>query len=252
MLNYIAAEWYKFRRRKGIFLALGLLMALETVIFLPELLYGAEIEWESYAGILEINLVLGFFLTPIFAVRVFDDQYGRGTLKNEVVYGIPRSRAYLGKLLAAALVGTGAAALVVGWYLLLAILCCGIDPEYLSECVGATLFVYPMWLAGLAFSFCLLVVIRSVGGAVITNYFVLMMGMAISASDFRGEVNSPTLNFINQYFFSAPFRKLVSFVPGQAWAGLETMALDSYGLSLCWVALTTIIGVVILKRREIK
>ena len=252
MFNYVAAEWYKFRRRKGVFLALGLLMALETVVFLPEFFYGVGIEWESYAGILEINLVLGFFLAPIFAVRAFDDQYSRGTLKNEVVFGIPRRRAYLGKLLTAALVGTASAAIVVGWYLLLAVICRGIDPLYLSECVGMTLCAYPMWLATLSFSFLLLTAIRSMGGAIIATYHLLFVGMAIAAIDFRGEINLPIIYFINHYFFCAPFREMIAKVPGGGLEGLGAVALYSYGVSLAWIAATTAAGIALFRRREIK
>ena len=118
MLNYISAEWYKLCRTKGLFIAFGILLVLVTLLFFPSFWYQMP-TFGVYATAYLAFLPAGFFLAPIFAVKAFDDQYGRGTLKNEVVFGVPRYRSYLGKLSIGALTGTGAALIVLAVYLLL-------------------------------------------------------------------------------------------------------------------------------------
>ena len=121
MLNYVSAELYKLSRKKGLWLGLGLFLLLESALFLPDVLFFGTVdnEIDAYYCFFVSALCVGLFVPPAFAVQVYDGQQTCGTLKNEIVFGIPRSRIYLGKLLAAAVTGTAAAAAAAGLYFFL-------------------------------------------------------------------------------------------------------------------------------------
>ena len=66
-------------------------------------------------------LSVGLYAPLITTDLVFSEQYKIGTLKNEISYGIPRSRIYLGKLVLEIAVAVLACALAVGLYLALCV-----------------------------------------------------------------------------------------------------------------------------------
>ena len=113
MLNYLGAECYKLCRKKSLFIGMAVLLVLESLVFLP-MLSGEEVGRGLAYLFLLMMLPIGLLVAPVFASLTVDDQYRNGTLKNEIIFGIPRSRVYLGKLAAAILVGTAAAAVTVG------------------------------------------------------------------------------------------------------------------------------------------
>lgn len=247
MLNYLSAEWYKLRHTKGIFLAFGFLLFLISLFFIPAMWLHRP-TFEVYANAYIVTLMLGFFLAPIFAVRAFDDQYGRGTMKNEVVFGIPRSRIYLGKLAFGGLVGTGAALLVLAFYLGLCALIGGFGEENallcIELCVRVTLLVLPLWLASLSLAFLFQAVMRSTAMAVVVNYLLLIFLIPIALMGSDEPTASPILNFIYRWFFVSPFRKLY-VVPSITGLG------DSWLVGVGWVAATTLLGLAIFSRKEI-
>lgn len=252
MLNYISAEWYKLRHTKGIFIAFGILLALILVVFLPKFWYAVP-SFGVYAVAYIAFLPLGFFLAPIFAAKVFDDQYGRGTMKNEVVFGISRWRSYLGKLTMAALVGTGAAFLVLAFYLLMCVLSHGAGEEdillYVDFCVRGTLLTLPLWLASLSLAFCLQVMVKSSGGALALDYMILIIGTPIALVGTDEPTASHILNFFNRWFFVAPFRAVYMSLDQ------ELNAIGGLGYSwlvgLGWIVVTTLVGMAVFSRREI-
>lgn len=262
MLNYISAEWYKLRHTKGIFVAFGLLLLLIIVLFLPAFWYrdpttmepNRKITMELYAAAYLATLLLGFFLAPPFAIRAFDDQYGRGTMKNEVVFGIPRSRIYLGKLAFGALAGTVAAAVVLAFYLLLCLLMGGLGAEYdllcLDLCVRGTLMAYPLWLASHSLAFFLQVVLRSSAGAVAIDYLILFFCSPISMIGFGEAANrSPVYYFFDRLFFVAPFRGIYGGMDVEQ--GILTGMGYSWLVGLGWIAVTSLVGMAIFTRKEI-
>ncbi len=262
MLNYISAEWYKLRHTRGIFVALGILMFLIITLFLPAFWYrdpttmepNRRITMELYVAAYLAALLLGFFLAPPFAIRAFDDQYGRGTMKNEVIFGIPRGRIYLGKLTFGALAGTVAAALVLAFYLLLCLLTGGLGEEYplryLDLCVRGTLMAYPLWLASFSLAFFLQAVMRNSAGAVAVGYLILMFCLPISLVGFGEVANlSPVNYFFDRLFFAAPFRRIYGGMDVEQ--GILAGMGYSWLVGLGWVAVTTLAGLLVFSRKEI-
>ena len=252
MLNYISAEWYKLRHTKGIFIAFGFLLLLISCFFVPAFWVESP-TFEVYAGAYVVTLILGFFLAPVFAIRAFDDQYGRGTMKNEVVFGIPRYRIYLGKLIFGGMVGSVAAFLVLGVYLLLCFLTGGMADENawlcVELCIQATLHVLPLWLSSLSLAFLLQVVVKSSGGAVAVNYLILLFTVPIAMV---GGPEEPTssffMTFMSRWFFVAPFRGI--YMSGAEFGILPNMAY-SWLVGLGWILVASALGMLVFSRKEI-
>lgn len=125
MGNYLKAELYKVCRRKYLWITLAVTLGLEILLVLGYLtisISGSSMSAAKGVTNLLVLLSLGFYATVLTGDMVFADQYKNATLKNEVSYGVPRSRIYLGKLLAQLTVAVLLCAAVVGVYLGLCLL----------------------------------------------------------------------------------------------------------------------------------
>ena len=113
MRNYLAAECYKVFHRKYFYLSLLVVLALEGLI-----VWGSWFTWSNgntgmdfYSAAITMVMLLsiGLYATILTGDMVFSEQYKYNTLKNEVAFGVPRWRIYLGKLTVATLVALVAA-----------------------------------------------------------------------------------------------------------------------------------------------
>lgn len=262
MLNYISAELYKLRYKKSLFIGIVALLALESLLFVPALWIADQPLKDELLSFLDALLPMGFFLSPVFAVLVFDNQHGCATLKNEVVFGIPRSRIYLGKLLSAMLVGTVAAVLVVGWYLLLCTLSVGplMEARFWEQFLSNILSAWHTWLAALAFAMLLLFSLRSSVAAMVIAYqvafFCVPMGI-VGVDPDPGHGPALWVKVLVNICYSAPFRRFwysfgeiytPNFQPPLDWSPLW------HALLVCalWVGVTTALGLFFFRRREVK
>lgn len=159
MLNYINAEFYKVFRRKYpyvTFLTLAGLAALLCSGFIFTNSGGAHNDFQHGGMSVLMVLSVGLYAALLIGDMVFSDQYRYNTLKNEVSFGVPRPRIYLGKLAVEAVTGVVMSVLVVAFYELLcfATLYPCEDPAmtvYTWEVVGyCVLAAIPQWLAALA------------------------------------------------------------------------------------------------------
>lgn len=101
MLNYLSAELWRMSRRgadKAGWLVFLLLVALAGWLWSSDDPAGVL---EAFQDVLPVGLYLAFPL----ASWANGDASRTGPLVNEVVFGLPRSRIYLGKLFAAILAG---------------------------------------------------------------------------------------------------------------------------------------------------
>lgn len=258
MLNYISAEFYKLRHRKGLWVAMALLLLLEGLVLMPG--FFVELENPQEMRIQEIYLAflmavapVGLFIAPIFAVLTFDDQYGHGTLKNEIVYGVPRVRIYAGKLVAAAVTGTLCALLVLAVYLLGMFLFArrGIPPAQevwtmLAICLATSWFT---WLSALCFTMFLLFVMKGPTGAMITVYLFSLIGSPLALIGYETGSAAPKYGFFywfSRLYYAAPYRAF--------WSGDGEMQPVAYALLLFlgWLGATTALGLTLFRRREVK
>lgn len=102
MLNYLRAEVYKFLRRKYFWITLAVVLGLEGCLVASYAYtnsHGNDINAAWAISILFPMMGLGCLFTLLTSDMVFAQQYKNNTLKNEVSFGLPRWRIYLGKLL---------------------------------------------------------------------------------------------------------------------------------------------------------
>ena len=121
MRNYLAAECYKTFRRKYFYIALAVCLGLELVLlwcyWLTMSWGNTGVSFATTAVLVPLILSVGLYAPLITGDIVFSDQYKNNTLKNEVSYGVPRARIYLGKLAVTALASVIAALVMLGLYL---------------------------------------------------------------------------------------------------------------------------------------
>jgi len=157
MVNYIRAEFYKVFRRRYTWITLVVLLALEALMVAGWMFtnsHGNHVDFYTGAGMLCVMLALGFYATLLTCDMVFADQYKNGTMKNEVSFGIPRTRIYLGKLLVSLAVSLLFMAVMAAFYLGLCYLALFHDPEadaVAMQMVGYCLLTaLPLWVGVLA------------------------------------------------------------------------------------------------------
>ena len=120
MANYMRAELYKVLHRKytyGFLLVILLCEALLVAGWMFTNANGNDVGFESGAGMLPLMLAVGLYCTLLTGDIAFSDQYKFNTLKNEVSYGLPRVRIYLGKLLTACVTALVLCAIILAAYL---------------------------------------------------------------------------------------------------------------------------------------
>ena len=120
MLNYLRAELYKLRHRKSFWITLGVLLALEALLvwgFTFVNAHGGHVYFDDCVlDIIPRMLSVGGYFTILAGDMVFAGQYRNATLKNEVSFGLPRWRIYLGKLIAQLLAAIFLCFAMIGFY----------------------------------------------------------------------------------------------------------------------------------------
>ena len=127
MLNYLRAELYKLCHRKSFWITLGVFVALEALLVWGFTFVNANggraFFDDCVMDIIPRILPLGGYLTLLAGDMVFAGQYRNATLKNEVSFGIPRWRIYLGKFIAQLITALILCLAMVGFYVAACRLC---------------------------------------------------------------------------------------------------------------------------------
>ncbi|MBD5085232.1 MAG: ABC transporter permease subunit [Clostridiales bacterium] len=120
MFNYIRAEFYKLVRRKYIYIALAVFLALEGLLVAMYAFHNAHSYATPFGGAITLVVemgTVGFCICLLTADIVFAGQYKNSTLKNEVSFGLSRTRIYLGKLIAQTLLSILYLVAMMGFFL---------------------------------------------------------------------------------------------------------------------------------------
>lgn len=168
MLNYIRAEFYKVSRRKYTWITLAVMLALEAVLvggFVFMNAHGSQEYFYTGAMIVLTMLSVGFWATLLTGDMVFAEQYKNATLKNEVSYGLSRTRIYLGKLIVQTILSILFCVVMLGFYLGLCWVLLYHDPAAdaaMAKQVGYCLAVaFPLWIGGQGVTCAMFFLIRS-------------------------------------------------------------------------------------------
>ena len=256
MLNYLSAELWRMSRRSG-----------EKASWLVFLLLTALTGWlwgsDSPAGVLEAFqdvLPAGFYMAFPLAAWANGDASRTGALANEVVFGLPRGRIYLGKFLAAVLAG-----LLLFFLTALAFLGVALpltaqdgwgtwtgDPVLaLSAWTAlgkAVLCILPRYIGAAALAHLLIFSLRTAGLGAVLYYLYLTLGeLMLAAISFHGlGIVGTVLNTLGDVLqpllLSGPyFSGMPPAEVGQSWL-----------VGAAWVAATSVAGIALFRRREIR
>lgn len=253
MLNYIRAEWYKVVHRRYFWVSLCLLLGLEGLFVLTlamESLGG--LQFSELVAILCVTMMAGVYLSILCVDLVDSDQSKGATLKNEVSFGIPRSRIYLGRLAAALLVALLMCLLVFTSYLGVAWLLSGhadleseqINLMVLAFEVGAS---FPLWLGTLALSHCVFMLTRSPTASGIIMLLFLTWGGGIFwvLGQFKpfGLIGR-FFGYVSTLVPTTPFGNLVGALTWPLMA-------QNWAIGLGWLVLSTGVGLFFFRRQDL-
>ena len=180
-LAYTRAELYKVLHRPYAYIFLAVMLvgeALLAALWASNVTSGNTITFSDGAGILVLGLSMGLYCCIVTGDMVFSDQYKNNTLKNEVSFGLPRGRIYLGKLLASCVTAVCLCAVMVIFYLGLCRALLPGDPEsnlITLQVVGYCLLVaLPLWLGAQALTVALYFLVKSSTVAAIGAVMIFM------------------------------------------------------------------------------
>lgn len=250
MLNYIKAELYKLTHRAYPYGFLAIVLALEGVMVGVMCWSNSHVDgylpFSDAISILAPLLTMGLYLPLILGDMVFSDQYKHNTLKNEVSFGLPRTQIYLGKLITVILNSIVLSAIMVTFYVALAALLLPMDQsaaaamQMLGYCLA---FSFPLWLGAVGVSMFFFFLVRN--STVASMAFVLpmlvlpqMLQIAMLSARLR-----PLAEALYRILLSTPFSVLNGNLNGE-------LMIYAWAVGLGWFAVSTLVGVVAFRKRE--
>ena len=256
MLDYLRAECYKMLRRSYLWMALLITGGLELVlVLLWAWLNGDTVNMTASTGFTMVLylLSLGYYATAITSDIVFSDQYKYNTLKNEVAYGIPRARIYLGKLFAGVLLSIGACALLLGWYALLCALMLpgdGAALEALKVLGFALLCAFPVWVGAQAlYLLCFFSIRGNTAATIVSICIIALLGQVLTFLSLLLSMPAPTLAdcllAVHRLLLTSPLENFTAAV--WDWSRVSWAWLVGAG----WCVGTTALGLWRFSRKEI-
>lgn len=251
MRNYVAAECYKVFRRKYFYLALLVAVALEGLM-----LWGYWFTWSNgnsgvdfYSAAVTVVMMLsvGLYATILTGDMVFSEQYKHNTLKNEVAYGIPRVRVYLGKLIVAAFVAIIAAVVMVALYVggCWVLLPHNEADQTALSAIGYTLAgALPLWLGAQGLVLACYFLVRNTTLAAFTA--VALLGVVPPILQLCGLLINPVFEIIRQVMPAVMLEQLRNHAfqwdyVGQCWI-----------VGLVLLAGSTVVGILAFQKKEIR
>ena len=249
MLNYIKAELYRAAHHMTVYLVSGILLALALAF---ALMWVGPFTFPKNAALLSAHMPIGRFMAALMDVVVVSGVHRTGTLKNEVEFGIPRSRIYLGKLIAAFLLAVMLCILVMGSFLGLGWLFTAPGtPEETQVSLAILGYVtaasFPLWLGALGLTHALFLALKNEVVAACLTAYLLLLGEPMTA--ILTMINSETIagpaRVVRSALLTAPFSQyhgdLTWQLLGQCWV-----------IGLGWLLASTVVGLWVFRRSEVK
>lgn len=248
-LDYIRAEFYKVLHRKyAYWFLLAMLAGVGLLVggYAFANANGNQIDFASGAGMLSIMLSIGLYCTLLTGDLVFSDQYKFNTLKNEVSYGVPRMRIYLGKFLVSCVIAVVLCIIIIGFYIAACWLVLPHDPardgEILKYIGFSVLNALPLWLGAQAVSLLCLSFIKS--STMASFAFLGLLLFLPGALKLLALLIDPVFMTIRGYMLVTPFDS--QFVLGD-WAAFGKNCVIGMG----WFVAATLVGMFAFRKREI-
>lgn len=194
-------------------------------------------------------LPMGLYAAILVGDMVFSDQYKTGTLKNEISFGVPRPRVYLGKLATQCMVSVLLCAVIVLFYTAFNFLVLPhADAELTKTALNGTawclLSALPLWLGAQALVHMMYTVLKS---STMASLFTVGILAALGGVFYvlAALVNHDLFTTLTSVLLSTPFNSAAGSV--NDWAFM----MRSWAIGFCWFAGTTLIGIITFQKREI-
>ena len=249
MLNYIKAELYRAAHHVTVYLVSGILFALALAF---ASMWVGPFTFPNMASLLTVTMPVGLFMAAIMDVVVVSGVHRTGSLKNEISFGIPRSRVYLGKLTAAFLLSVMLCVLVLGGFLGLSwLLTAPGDPEETQVVLAVLGYVvaasFPLWMGALGVTHMLFFVLKSEVAAACLTAYLLLLGEPMTAifTMINSEAIAAPARAVQSVMLTAPFGKYPDALTWQRMA-------QNWAIGLGWLLVSTAAGLWLFRRAEIK
>lgn len=250
MVKYLNAEFYKaIHRRTYTFCMLAFVLGGEALLLflLKTASFSNAATYDDVLSVLPLALSIGVYLVPGICDIIFSDQYKQNTLKNEMAYGLPRTRVYFGKLLAAAVTAVIFCAVIVAFFLGLGALTFPAGDAAVTAAqfakLGKSLAVaLPVWLGALSFVIMLLFVMKGSVSAVVLYIFTLSLGEVLDLMQVFLPKIGDFCALVQRCLINTPMDTVMngSFDIPYAWA-----------VGMAWFAISAILGAICFQKREI-
>lgn len=265
MLNYVRAEIYKLLHRPYTYITLGLMLLLEGLLVAGYAFHNAHSSSTCFGPailfIAEMGTI-GFCMCLLTGDIVFAAQYKNSTLKNEVSFGLSRTRIYLGKLIAQTLLAIVYLAVMMAFFIGLCALVLPIDPAlapgeplYYTPAADALVIVgwflaagLPLWIGGQA-AVCMCLFLTN--GEMASSFlyvgimFVLETVIGLVGLFMGGRVGD-ALQTLAMYFPRTLLERAQSVVGNMEYLG------QAWLVGAFWVVVCTAIGLYGFHKKEIK
>ena len=249
MLNYIKAELYRAAHHRAVYLVSGILLALALAF---ASLWVGPFTFPDMVALLSATMPVGLFMAAVMDMVVVSGVHRTGTLKNEISFGIPRSRVYLGKLTAAFLLSIILCALVLGGFLGLSwLLTPPGDPEETQVVLAVLGYVvaasFPLWLGALGVTHALFLALKNEVVAACLTAYLLLLGEPMTAifTMINSEAIAAPARAVQSVMLTAPFWKYQDELTWQLMA-------QNWAIGLGWLLVSTAAGLWLFRRAEIK
>ncbi len=268
MGNLIRTEFYRLRRRPHSVLGMALILLLGVSLLtvscaLPPQVGSAATLLQSISTL----SVSGMFFAVWCAAAASSGVNKLDILKHEAVSGIPRWQIYLSRLATACLLGVGLVALLSLWAVLLTLFFLpgpGLLPA-LAQYLTLTLTALPLWMASAGLFLCCRFVTRSDAVSVVLVLLYYFVGYPFCAAAYAaGPGLSPLFRFLYVTHPMAPFWNgslLLAAGPSPElgisldptlFVSFPPAPLPCWLVGLGWLAVTTLLALAVLDRRELR
>lgn len=254
MLNYLSAELWRMTRRRSALLLWGIYLLLVFLIGLTLRGTGAMTALENFRNFMLMGIYLAFSLADWAiggAVRA-------GSLTNEVSFGLPRVRIYLGKLSAALLVGVLLFLLTTAVFFLGALSPSAVlelseeDRALVSmDLLISMLHSLPRYVGAVSLAYFLVFTLRPAGAGTILYYLYITIGeLTLAAVRVMGMgVVGNMLNHLAEAV--RPFLLTNAYFV-YSYGNVPPTLGNSWLTGALWLGVTTGLGLLLLRRREIR
>ncbi len=268
MGNLIRAEFYRLRRRPHSVLGMALILLLGVSLLTVSCVLPPQVG--SAATLLQSISTLsvsGMFFAVWCAAAASSGVNKLDILKHEAVSGILRWQIYLSRLATACLLGVGLVALLSLWAVLLTLFFLpgpGLLPA-LAQYLTLTLTALPLWMASAGLFLCCRFVTRSDAVSVVLVLLYYFVGYPFCAAAYAaGPGLSPLFRFLYVTHPMAPFWNgslLLAAGPSPElgisldptlFVSFPPAPLPCWLVGLGWLAVTTLLALAVLDRRELR